>query len=81
VVGEEFFRLSQQFIALAELHSAGGAGLDAGRALALLLPFVAHVAFVKRLENENLKLVGIKMVRPGKSEFESFYEIHRGKPF
>jgi nucleoside-diphosphate kinase len=36
---------------------------------------------IKRLENENLKLVGIKMVRPGKSEFESFYEIHRGKPF
>jgi nucleoside-diphosphate kinase len=36
---------------------------------------------IKRLESETLKLVGIKMVQPGKSEIETFYEMHRGKPF
>ncbi|MHB9156083.1 MAG: nucleoside-diphosphate kinase [Endomicrobiales bacterium] len=36
---------------------------------------------VKRLENEGLKLIGLKMLRPTREQIEGFYEVHRGKPF
>lgn len=36
---------------------------------------------VRRLESEPLRLIGMKMIRPVKSQIESFYEVHRGKPF
>ena len=36
---------------------------------------------IKRFENEGLKLVGLKMVEPGRKVMEEFYGIHKGKPF
>lgn len=36
---------------------------------------------IKRLEDDGLKLLGIKMLRPTKDEIEGFYSVHKGKHF
>lgn len=36
---------------------------------------------ISYLEEHNLKLLALKMVRPAKEEIENFYSVHKGKPF
>ena len=36
---------------------------------------------IKRLENNNMKIVAMKMIKMTKSQAEGFYAVHRGKPF
>jgi nucleoside-diphosphate kinase len=36
---------------------------------------------IKRLENNNMKIVAIKMIKMTKSQAEGFYAVHKGKPF
>ena len=36
---------------------------------------------IRRFESEGLKLIGLKMLYPPREKIESFYEIHKGKPF
>lgn len=38
-------------------------------------------AVITRFENEGLKLVAMKLVRPGRAIMEQFYAVHTGKPF
>ncbi|RLC20385.1 MAG: nucleoside-diphosphate kinase [Deltaproteobacteria bacterium] len=36
---------------------------------------------VKRLEEDGLKIVAMKMIRMSKSDAKGFYKVHEGKPF
>jgi len=36
---------------------------------------------IKRFEAEGMKLVAMKMMRPGREKMEGFYEVHKGKHF
>lgn len=36
---------------------------------------------VKRIEDNNLKVVGVKMLWLDRSRAEGFYDVHKGKPF
>jgi nucleoside-diphosphate kinase len=36
---------------------------------------------IRRFENEGMKLVGVKMLEPGRKALEGFYSVHRGKHF
>ncbi len=36
---------------------------------------------IKRFEDNNLKVIGLKMVKMSKSEAEGFYKVHREKSF
>ncbi|OGS27613.1 MAG: nucleoside-diphosphate kinase [Elusimicrobia bacterium RIFOXYB2_FULL_48_7] len=36
---------------------------------------------IDRFEGEGFKLLGLKMVKPTRAEFENFYGVHRGKEF
>ncbi len=36
---------------------------------------------IKRLENNNMKIVAMKMIKMTKSQAEGFYAVHQGKPF
>ncbi len=36
---------------------------------------------ISRFEGEGFTLVGIKMLQPDKARFESFYSVHKGRPF
>lgn len=36
---------------------------------------------LKRFENEGMKLVGMKMLYPGRETMEEFYAVHKGKHF
>ncbi len=36
---------------------------------------------IKRLENNNMKIVAMKMIKMTKSQAEGFYAVHKGKPF
>ncbi|MFH1242601.1 MAG: nucleoside-diphosphate kinase [Pseudomonadota bacterium] len=38
-------------------------------------------AVVKRIEEEGLKIVGMKLIRMKKKDAEGFYKVHVGKPF
>jgi nucleoside-diphosphate kinase len=38
-------------------------------------------AVVKRIEEEGLKIVGMKLIRMKKQDAEGFYKVHAGKPF
>ncbi len=38
-------------------------------------------AVVKRIEEEGLKIVGMKLIRMKKKDAEGFYKVHAGKPF
>ena len=36
---------------------------------------------ISKFESEGMKLVALKMVRPGKEKLEGFYEVHKEKQF
>lgn len=36
---------------------------------------------IQRFENEGLKLIAMKMVKPGRPMMEQFYAVHKGKSF
>lgn len=36
---------------------------------------------IDRLERKGLQLVGLKMLKPPRRRLESFYAVHKGKPF
>ena len=36
---------------------------------------------IRRLEEEGLKIVAMKMIRMSKKEAKGFYKVHEGKPF
>ena len=36
---------------------------------------------IARIEAEEFRIAGLRMVRLGKAEAEGFYAVHRGKPF
>jgi len=36
---------------------------------------------IKRFESEGMKLIGLRMVSTGRSGFEEFYAVHKGKHF
>ena len=38
-------------------------------------------AIVRRLEEEDLKIVAMKMIRMTKKQAKGFYKVHEGKPF
>ena len=38
-------------------------------------------AVISRLEQEDLKIVAMKMIRMSKREAKGFYKVHEGKPF
>jgi len=36
---------------------------------------------IKRLENNGMKIIAMKMIKMTKSQAEGFYTVHKGKPF
>lgn len=55
------------------------------RTLAIIKPDSLEKGIIgeicKRIEDANLKIVGIKMLRLAQIRAEGFYAVHRGKPF
>lgn len=55
------------------------------RTLAIIKPDAIEKGIIgeicKRIDESNLKIVGIKMLRLDKIRAEGFYAVHKGKPF
>lgn len=55
------------------------------RTLAIIKPDAVEKGIIgeimNRIEENDLKIVGIKMLKLGKKRAEGFYAVHKGKPF